>query len=55
MISTQYKFPFINSKEKRINVSAELLNFQQMDIEKLFEMNFEVLDYLKSLPPAKLK
>jgi len=46
-------FPFINGKEKRINVSAELVNYQPLNIEKLFKMNFELFDHLDTLPSHK--
>lgn len=45
------KFPFINGRKKRINVSAELLNYQPLNIETLFKMNFESIDRLETLPP----
>jgi calcineurin-like phosphoesterase family protein/2'-5' RNA ligase len=44
------KFPFINGKEKRINVSAELVNYRPLNIETLFKMNFESFYHLETLP-----
>ena len=31
----------INSKNKTINVCAELINYKPLDIDELFKLNFE--------------
>lgn len=35
------EFPFINGKNKTINVSVELINYKPLDIDELFKLNFE--------------
>jgi len=41
------EFPFIDSKHKRINVGVELINYQPLDIEKLFELDYEHVEFMK--------
>ena len=43
------EFPFINGKNKRINVSVELINYQPLDIDKLFELDFENIDNMETI------
>jgi len=43
------KYPFINGEEKTINVSAELLDYTPLNIEKLFELNFTKIRYMKDI------
>lgn len=42
-------FPFICGEKKTINVSAELINFQPINVEHLFKMNFKSVKYRESL------
>lgn len=43
------KYPLVNGEEKSVNVSAELLDYSPLDIEKLFEMDFPRIKYLKNI------
>jgi calcineurin-like phosphoesterase family protein/2'-5' RNA ligase len=45
----QQEFPFINGKNKRINVSVELINYQPLDIDKLFELDFENIEFMETV------
>lgn len=39
------RFPFINGETKRINVSVELINYIPLNIDQLFDMDFENVKY----------
>jgi calcineurin-like phosphoesterase family protein len=43
------KFPFINGEKKTINVSVELMDYFPLDIEKLFDLNFTRIKYMKDI------
>jgi calcineurin-like phosphoesterase family protein len=42
-------FPFINGKRKTINVSAELLDYQPMDIDKLLSLNIGSIKRMENI------
>jgi calcineurin-like phosphoesterase family protein len=43
------KFPLINGKTKMINVGVELINYMPLSIEKLFELDFENIEYMENI------
>jgi len=43
------KYPFINGEEKTINVSTELLDYTPLNIERLFELDFTKIRYMKDI------
>jgi calcineurin-like phosphoesterase family protein len=48
-----WEYPFINGKNKTINVSAELIEYKPLDIEVLSKLRFEKIrrmDTLSSTP-----
>lgn len=51
------KYPFINGTNKTINVSAELVNYQPLDIETLIKLSFEKIERMDTLssPPIFFK
>jgi len=42
-------FPFINGKTRLINVGVELLNYAPLNIERLFELDFENIVFMESI------
>ena len=42
-------FPFINGKTRLINVGVELLNYTPLNIERLFELDFENILFMESI------
>ena len=40
-------YPFINRKKRTINVSAEVINYKPLDLEFLFNINFENIDRIE--------
>ncbi|MFA5296185.1 MAG: 2'-5' RNA ligase family protein [Methanoregulaceae archaeon] len=42
-------YPFINGKTKTINASAELINFKPLDLDYLFDLDFEKIEYMKDI------
>ncbi|MFA5382993.1 MAG: metallophosphoesterase family protein [Candidatus Micrarchaeia archaeon] len=42
-------FPFINGKTKTINVSSELIGYSPLNINKLFELDFKNIIYMKNI------
>jgi len=42
-------FPLINGKTKMINVGVELINYTPLNIEKLFELNYENIKFMGSI------
>ena len=50
------KFPFINGKEKRINVSAELVNYRPVSLDFILSLDLdsiERMDTISSVPQRK--
>ncbi len=43
------EFPFIDGKKKRINVSVELINYQPLDVDRLFELDFENVGFMETI------
>ncbi|VVB59331.1 Calcineurin-like phosphoesterase superfamily domain protein [uncultured archaeon] len=43
------EFPLVNGKTKLINVSVELLNYTPLNINKLFELDFENIVFMKKI------
>jgi calcineurin-like phosphoesterase family protein len=43
------KFPFINGKGKTINVSAELLNYQPLDFDKLLSLDINSIKRMETI------
>jgi calcineurin-like phosphoesterase family protein len=41
--------PFINGKKKQINVSVEMINYPPLDIDKLFELEFEKINFMETI------
>jgi len=49
-------YPFISGERKTINVGVELINYKPLDINKLFNLNFEnikTMETIDSLPIIK--
>ncbi len=42
-------YPFINGKKKTINVSVEVINYKPLDMDKLFELDFENIDIMETI------
>jgi len=43
------EYPFINGKTKQINVGVELIGYRPLDINRLFELDFEKIDFMELL------
>ena len=43
------EFPFIDGKNKRINVGVELINYQPLDIDKLLELDFDKVEFMENI------
>jgi calcineurin-like phosphoesterase family protein len=43
------EFPFINGIKKTINVGVELLNYRPLDLDYLFDLDFENIKYMKDI------
>ncbi len=42
-------FPFINGKQKTINVGVELLNYKPLDLNCLFELDFKRVKFMETI------
>jgi len=47
-------FPFINGKNKTINVSAELLNYKPLNIDELIKLDFEKIIKMETIDSKPL-
>lgn len=42
-------FPFINGKQKTINVGVEVLNYKPLDLDYLFELDFKRIRFMETV------
>jgi calcineurin-like phosphoesterase family protein len=48
-------FPLINGKTKMINVGVELINYTPLNIENLFDLDFEKIEFMEKVGDKPIK
>ncbi len=46
-------YPFINGEKKTINVSAELVNYQPLDLDFLINLNLDRIKYMETIARSR--
>lgn len=49
------RFPFINGEAKTINVSVELIDYKPLDLEVLFDLDYEGITYMETINSKPLR
>lgn len=43
------RYPFVNGKKKTIRVGAEVINYTPLDMDRLFELDFEKIERMETV------